>query len=105
MWPGDIQGQPINIPLDPSTHLTDPFDSAHETITVEDDFCVYPKSSLSNGNWRVSRLIDRENEESWNCDKAISSYNQMYADALLSGQLQDKESNSFEQIVDALIRK
>ena len=46
---------------------------------------------------RVSRLPDRENEESWNYNKAISSYNQMYADSLLSRQLQDEESNSLEQ--------
>ena len=45
------------------------------------------------------------NEESWNCNKAISSYNQMYAETLLSRQFQDEESNSLEQRVDALIKK
>ena len=79
-----MQGQPTNTPLDLSTHLTDPFDNAHETKTVEVNFCAYPKSSLSSENQRVSRLTDRENEESWNCDEAIGSYNQVYADTLLS---------------------
>ena len=92
MWPGDMQGQSINTPLDLSTHLTDPFDNVNETKTAKVKFCAYPKSSLSNENQRVSRLADRENEESWNCDEAISLYNQMYADALLSRQLQDEES-------------
>ena len=100
-----MQGQSINTPLDLSTHLTDPFESANETKNAEVKFYAYPSPSLSNENQRVSRLGDRENEESWNCDKAISPYNQMYADALLSRQPQDKESNSLEQRVDALIKK
>ena len=54
---------------------------------------------------RVSRLTDRENEESQNCNEAISSYNPMYADTLLGRQLQDEESNPLEQRVDALIKK
>ena len=54
---------------------------------------------------RVIRLSDWENEESQKCDKAISSYKQMYADALLSRQYQDEESNSLEQRGDALIKK
>ena len=54
---------------------------------------------------RVSRLTDRENEDSQNCDEAISSYNQIYADALLSRQLKDEECKSLEQRVDALINK
>ena len=105
LWPGITQGQSINTPLDLSTHLTDPFDTASETKTVEVKFCAYPKSSLINENQRVSRLPDRENEKSWNSDKALGSYNQMYADALLSRQLQDEESNYLEQRVDALIKK
>ena len=50
-------------------------------------------------------LTDRDNKESQNCDEAISSNNQMYADALLSRQHQDEESNSLEQRVDALFKK
>ena len=84
LLPSNMQGQSINTPLDLSTHLTDPFNIANETKTVEVKFCAYPKSSPINENKRNSRLPDRENEESQNCDKAISSYNQMYADALLS---------------------
>ena len=49
--------------------------------------------------------MDRQNEEIWNCNEAISSYNQMYADTLRSRQLQDEESNSLEQRADALIQK
>ena len=87
MWPGNVQGPLINTPLDPSTHLSDPFDNANETKTADLQFCPYPKSSLINENQRVSGLPDRENEENWNCNEAISTYNQMYADALLSRHL------------------
>ena len=59
-----MQGQSTNTPLDPSTHLTDPFDNANETKTAEVKFCAYPKSSLSYENQRVSRLTDRMNEKS-----------------------------------------
>ena len=45
-----MQGQSINIPLDLSTHLPDPFDNANETKTAEVKFCAYPKSSLGNEN-------------------------------------------------------
>ena len=51
---------------------------------------------------RVSKLTDMKN---WNCNEAIGSYNQMYAAALLSRQLQDEESNCLEQIVHVLIKK
>ena len=104
LWPGNMQGQSINTPLNPSTHLTDPFDNANKTKTAEVKFCAYLKSSLIY-EIRVSKLPDRENEESQNCNEAISSYNQMHADALLSRQFQDEESNSLEQRVDALIKK
>ena len=100
-----MQGQSINTPLDLSTHLTYPFENANETKTAEVKFCAYLRPSLSNEDQRVSRLTDRENDESWNCDKALSSYNQTYADTLLNRQLQDEESNSLEWRVDALINK
>ena len=100
-----MQGQSINTLLDKSTHLTYPFESTNETKTAEANFCAYPRLSLSNENKRVSRLADRENEESQNHDEAISSCNQMYADILLSRQIQDEESNPLEQGVDALIKK
>ena len=100
-----MQGQSINTPLDPSTHLTDPFENANETKTVEVKFCAYPRLFASNENQRGSRLTDREKEESQNCHEAIRSYNQMYADALLNRQLQGEESNSLEQNVDALIKE
>ena len=58
-----MQGQPIKTSLNLSTHLTDSFDNAHDTKTVEDNFCAYPKSFLSNKNQRVIRLTDRDNEE------------------------------------------
>ena len=48
-------------------------------------------------------LIERM--KSQNHDEAITLYNQMYTDALQSRQLQDEESNSLEQWVDALIKK
>ena len=54
---------------------------------------------------RVSGLSGRENEDNLNCDEAISSYNQVYADPLLSRHLQDEESNSLEQRVDALVEE
>ena len=85
-----MQGQSVNTPLDLSTHLTDPFENVNETKTAEVKFCSCPRPSLSNENQRVSRLTDRENEESWNCNEAISSYNQMYVDTLLSRQLQNE---------------
>ena len=44
-----MQGQPIKTPLDLSTHFTDSFHNAHETKTVEVNFCAY-KLSLSNEN-------------------------------------------------------
>ena len=44
-----------------------------------------------------------ERLKSQNCDEAIGSYNQIYADALLNKNIQDEESNSLEQRVDALI--
>ena len=100
-----MQGQPIKTPLELSTHLTDSFDNAHETKTVEVNSCAYSKSSVSNENQRVSKLTNRENEDSQNCNVAIGSHNQMYTDALLSRQLQDEESDSFEQRVDVLIKK
>ena len=37
--------------------------------------------------------------------KPLAKYNQMYADALLIRQLQDEESNSLEQRIDAFIKK
>ena len=83
LWPGNIQGQSINTTLDLITHLTDPFENANETETAGVKSFAYPRPSLSNENQRVSRLTDRENEESQNCDEAISSYNQTYAEALL----------------------
>ena len=95
----------IKTPLDPSTHLSDPFDNANETKTAEAQFCAYPKLCLINENQRVSGLLGRENEESWNCYEPVSSYIQMYADVLLSRQLPDEVSNSLEQRVDALIKK
>ena len=67
-----MQGQQIKTPLDLSTHLTDSFGNAHKTKTVEDNFCAYPKSSLKNKNQRVSRLTDRQNEESQTCDEAMA---------------------------------
>ena len=51
----------------------------------------------------VSYLV--ENEENQNCDNSTSSYNQVYANTLLSRQLQDEESNSLEQTVNVLIKK
>ena len=59
-----MQSQSIDTPLDPSTHLTDPFKNANETKTAEVKFCAYPRLSLSNENQGVSWLADRENEES-----------------------------------------
>ena len=100
-----MQGPSINTPLDPSILLSDPFDYANDTKTSEVQFCAYPRSSLINKYQRVSGLPDREHEESWNCNEASSSYNQMYADTLLSRKLQDAESNSLEQRADALIKK
>ena len=100
-----MHGPSINTPSDPSTHLSDPFNNANETKTAEVQFCVYAKSFLINKNQRVSGLPGRENEGSQNCNKAINSYNQVYADALLSRQLQDEEYNSLEQRGDALIKE
>ena len=45
-----MQGQPVNTPLDPSTHLTDCLNNVHETKSAEVKFCAYPKSSLSYEN-------------------------------------------------------
>ena len=104
LWHGDMQDQSINTPLHLSTHLTDPFENANET-TAEVQFCAYPRPSLGNEKQRVSRLADRENEESPNCNEAISSYNHMYADTLPSRKLQDEESTSLEQRADVLIKK
>ena len=100
-----MQGQSTNTPKDLSTHLTDPIENANETRTAEPKFCAYSRPSLSSENQRVSRLTDRENEEKWKWNKAITLYNQMYADGLLSRQLQDEESNCLEHTVDALIKK
>ena len=87
------------------THLTDPFKNANETKTAEVKFCFFSRPSLNNEHRRISRQTDREYGESWNCNEAISSYNQTYGDALLSRQPQDEESNSLEQRVDPLIKK
>ena len=100
-----MQGQSINTPLVLSTQLTDPFKNSKETRTAEVKFYAYSRQSLSNENQGVSRLTDRENVESQNCDEAISSYHQMYTNTLLSRQLQDEESNSLEHRVDTLIKK
>ena len=54
---------------------------------------------------KISRLTDRENVESQNCNEAISLYNQTHPNALLSRQLQDEETNSLEHRVSALIEK
>ena len=43
--------------------------------------------------------------KSQNCNEAINSYNQMYANVLMNRQLQDEESNYMDQRVDALITK
>ena len=100
-----MQGPIINAPLNPSTYLSDPFDIANETKATEAQFHAYPKLSLINEDHRASELPGRENEESQNCDNDTCSYNQVYADTLLSRQLQDEESNPLEQTVDALIKK
>ena len=105
LWPSNMQGQSMNTPIDPSTHLTDPFENANESRTAEAKFCASSRPSLSNENQKVSRLTYRENIESQNCDKAISLYNQTYTDALLSRQLQDEEFNSLKHRVDTLIKK
>ena len=89
-----MQGHMINASLNPSTYLTDPFNIANETKIREVHFSAYPKSSLINENQRTSKIFGRENEESQNCDIATSTYHQVYADALLSRQLQNEESNS-----------
>ena len=83
----------------------DPFENANEAKTAEFKFCIYPWLSLSNKDQTVSRLANRENEESQNHEEHISSYNQLYADALLTRQLQDEESNSLEQRLNTLIKK
>ena len=95
----------INAPLNPSTYLSDPFDIANETKTKEVQFSAYPKLSLFNEHERPSELSGRENKESWKYNNTNSSYNQVYADGLLSRQLQNEESNSLEQRVDVLIKK
>ena len=105
LWPNDMQGLMIDAPLNPSTYLPDPFDSANKTKTKEVHFSAYPKSPLINTNQRISKLSGRQNEESWNSNNATSSYNQVYVDALLSRQLQNEESNTLEQRIDALIKK
>ena len=94
-----------NAPLNASTYLSDPFDIDNETKTKEVYFNAYPKSSLINENQRSSKMFGRENEESQNCGNTTRSYNQVYADTLLSRQLQNEESNSLEQRVDMLIKK
>ena len=75
VWPDDMQDPMIDASLNPGTYLPDPFDIANETKTKEVHFSAYPKSSLINKNQRTSELYGRENEESWNCDNATSSYN------------------------------
>ena len=85
-----MQGSMIDAPLNPSRHLSDPFDIAPETRTKEVHFSAYPKSSLINKNWRTSELFGKENKESQNCDNGISLYSQVYADTLLSRQLQNR---------------
>ena len=66
---------------------------------------VFPKLSLINKNQGTSKLLGKENEESQKCGNATSSYNQVYADAILSRQLQNEESNSLEQRADVPIKK
>ena len=95
LWPSGMQGKSITTPLDLSMHPTDPFNNANETRLQRLNSVLTP-SNLQSLKIRVSRLPDTENEESQNCNKAITLYNQMYADALLSRQLQDEESNSLE---------
>ena len=87
----------INAPLNPRPYLSDPVNIANETKTKEVHFGAYPKSSLINKNHRISKLPGRQNEESWNCNNATSPYNQVYADAHLSRQLQNEDSNSLEE--------
>ena len=98
-----MQGQSINTPLDPSTHLTDPFNNANETKTAEVKFCAYPKSSLINENQEsVCYLVERM--KSQNCNEAISSNNQTMLMLSSAGNSMMK-SISLEQRVDALIKK
>ena len=82
-----MQGQSINTPLDLSIHITNPFKNAKETRTAEVKFCAYSRLSLNNENQKVTRLTDREDVESQNCNKTIISYNQTYTTTLLSKQL------------------
>ena len=100
-----MQGPISNPPLDPITYLLDPFDTDNETKTRDIHFSTYPKSSLINDNQKTSELTIRENEEGQKCNNATGSYNQVYVDPLLSRQHQNKESDSLEQRVDALIKK
>ena len=55
-----MQGPIINVPLNPRTYLSDPFDIANETKNIEVQLCVYPKSSLINENQKASELPGRE---------------------------------------------
>ena len=100
-----MQGPISSPPFDPSTYFLDSFDIVNETKTKEVHFSAYPKLPLINENKKNSELSSRKNEESQNCDNVTGSYNQVYMDAHLSRQLQNKESNSLQQRVDALIKK
>ena len=85
-----MQGSVSNPPLDPTTYLLDPFNTDNKTKMKEVHFSAYPKLSVISENQKTSMLTSRENEESWKCDNATGSYNQVYGDALLSRQLQTK---------------
>ena len=55
-----MQGVSINTPLDPSTHLSDPFNNVNGTKTVEVQFHTYPKSCLINEiREAVGYLVER----------------------------------------------
>ena len=105
LWPSNMQGPISNPPLHPSRYLFDPFDTDNETKAREVYFSAYSMLSLINKYQKTSKLSCRKNKESQKCNNVTGSYYQVYVDALLSRQLQNKECSSLEQRVDALIKK